>query len=133
MADLCKHHELILQYAEDAQKSAEPWKLWQVESWCGGWVTLGAPPQWSVCRKYRRKPRTIRIGEYDVPEPIRVEPLQGESIYIVDPGISSYCRMRDYRADSIYTTGAFKRGLVHTTPEAAELHGRALASLTEGK
>lgn len=90
-------------------------------------------PLWAHDCEYRRKPRTIRIGEYDVSEPISVEPEFGAKVYIADAISSSYFQTTIYEPDYHADSRAFKRGLLHTTPEAAELHGRALASLTEGK
>ena len=81
----------------------------------------------------RIAPRTIRIGAFDVPEPYRGEMREGQGYFI--PNIccisefASGVRWHGGKFDHIY----LKRGLVHLTPEAAELHGKALASLTAGE
>ena len=88
--------------------------------------------------EYRIKPRTIRIGKYDVPEPLPYDcgTLDANTTYY-SPDIESM--------DGTFTTEEqfwcwdridvlrLERGLVHLTREAAELHARALISLTEFK
>lgn len=44
------------------------------------WIALEAEPVWNRGCSYRIKPRTIRIGDIDVPEPVR-EPLMNGDIY----------------------------------------------------
>ena len=82
--------------------------------------------------KYRIKPRTIRIGEYDVPEPCR-EPLEKGDLYWVatieeEIPLREYT-WRGYRIDTI----CLSRGIIHRTQEAADLHSKALIALTEMK
>ena len=79
--------------------------------------------------KYRIKPSNIRIGEYDVPEPCR-EPLEKGDLYWVatlDVGspLPGYT-WRDNRIDTILLS----RGIIHRTQEAANIHSKALISLT---
>ena len=79
--------------------------------------------------KYRIKPRTIRIGEYDVPEPCR-EPLENGDLYWVaaldeESPLRAYT-WRGYRIDTI----CLSRGIIHRTQEAADIHSEALISLT---
>lgn len=78
-------HEL----ARAADVNPEPWREFQVRSDPGG--------EWDDCRSFlslcwhlahkevRRRPRTIRIGEFDVPEPVRKWPADGENIWAADP------------------------------------------------
>lgn len=37
------------------------------------------------CKKYRIKPKTIRIGKYDVAEPMKEAPKEGTPYYFIDP------------------------------------------------
>ena len=79
--------------------------------------------------KYRIKPRTIRIGEYDVPEPCR-EPLQKGDMYWIasldeESPLLEYT-WREDRIDDIWLS----RGIIHCTQEAADIHSKALISLT---
>ena len=88
--------------------------------------------------EYRIKPRTIRIGKYDVPAPLPVDcgTFDANTTYY-SPDIESM--------DGTFTTEEqfwcwdridvlrLERGLVHLTREAAELHAKALISFTEVK
>ena len=80
--------------------------------------------------EYRIKPKTIRIGEYDVPEPMREIPAHGTSYYVVDivsPNSPSEYMWVNDRADNNW----LRLGIVHSTRDAAVLHAKALLSLTE--
>jgi hypothetical protein len=50
-----KHAELMLEYAQDAAKTSEPWKLWESKFDCDDWETLGSNPTWLKSFEYRRK------------------------------------------------------------------------------
>ena len=79
-------------------------------------------------------PRTIRIGEFDVPEPLRELPERGTELFV-----TYLTNKKGYV--TITTTGGIgeaallflRFGLLHTTPEAAIIHTKALISLTETK
>jgi hypothetical protein len=45
----------MLEYAQDAAKTNEPWKLWECKHDDGDWETLGSNPTWSKSFEYRRK------------------------------------------------------------------------------
>lgn len=80
--------------------------------------------------KFRIKPKTIRIGEYDVPEPMRKEP--GEDAEFFLPSVLSprkYLSRRWVR--HIDQCEQLAAGFCHSTAEAAELHAKALISLTQ--
>ena len=86
-------------------------------------------PPWNEHHKYRRKPRTININGYEVPEPVR-KPLEREARYFV-PAIGgvylvSEFHWRDDEADKRF----LDRSLVHLTKKAAITHARALLSFT---
>ena len=58
------HAELMLQYAQDASTTDKPWELWEFRfDEHEKWTALTVNPTWDDDTKYRRKPRTIRIGE----------------------------------------------------------------------
>jgi hypothetical protein len=129
------HAALMAEYAKDAAETDKPWERWEFrENVPDGWFDFaGDHPGWLVDCEYRRKPLTIRIGEYDVPEPLRDEPEDGEVYWVVD--FSSTDTVSD-----IYTWSGdfidrfwFNGGLIHTTEEAAQLHAKALISLTQTK
>lgn len=52
-----KHAELMLEYAKDAAKTNEPWKLWQVLlNDATEWSSVSTHPVWVLSCEYRRKP-----------------------------------------------------------------------------
>ena len=81
--------------------------------------------------EYRIKPRTIKIGDFDVPEPMRTDIGIGNKYFT--PSLASAsaigCKWlgdgRDY--------GLLRNGLCHDTCEAAEVHAKALIALTSAK
>lgn len=124
-----KHADNMLAYAQDAQESDTPWQLWEyMYPNNGGWATLKDNPSWSYLLEYRRKVKTIRIGEYDVPEPLRVAPVWKTPYFFpsIVNRVSSYTFANDSLDNFILDSG-----MMHLTHEAAELHVKALISLTK--
>ena len=122
------HAELMAQYAEDAKKYNEPWKMWQHmrgDAWCD----CTTHPYWATDHVYRRKPRTIKIGQYEVPEPVR-EPLSpGQKFWVVGPFLGPHaftwdgCPMHQHALES---------GFVHLSEEAAQQYYEVLKILLSG-
>lgn len=83
-------------------------------------------------KKLRLKPRTIRIGEYDVLEPMRADPESGRKYYtpnIVEP---DYSGLNSWVGNAV-DFNRLAAGVCHATEAAAITHGKALRSLTEMK
>lgn len=80
--------------------------------------------------EYRIKPKTIRIGEYDVPEPMREMPALDTDYYIACITTSGLYGVATWVCDD-HDIEWFNRGIVHSTKDAAVLHAKALLSLTE--
>jgi hypothetical protein len=81
---------------------------------------------------YRIAPRTIRIGAFDVPEPYRGEMEFAQQYYMPSMMSGSWncaCKWENNH----FHAHRMLYGQVHLTPEAAALHGKALASLTAGE
>ncbi|MGJ0624012.1 hypothetical protein [Xenorhabdus bovienii] len=79
---------------------------------------------------YRLKTRTIKIGDIDVPEPVR-EPLENEQKYYYPCILSDEWLCGDVLWwGDLYDVARLNRGLIHLDPESAELHAKALISLT---
>ena len=75
-------------------------------------------------------PKTIRIGEYDVPEPVR-EPLEDDKEYWgVDPMAEELAWKYKWK-NALFCNLRLRRGLIHLTKEAAVIHAKALLSLTK--
>lgn len=121
----------MLAYAQDAQESETPWMLWEYTGPnSNGWRPLKDNPSWHYTLEYRRKVKTIRIGKYDVPEPLRVKPKIGEIYYIVRFSVVNDVYRFSWINDNI-DNKLLSKGVVHLTREAAELHAKALISLTK--
>jgi hypothetical protein len=120
-----------MEYAKDALLTDKPWRLWQVKTseadqWRDAWKEL----EWDSRSQYRRKPKTININGFEVPEPMRDAPARGSSYFYAE--LISGSDVSWWSGDGIdYMRLA--AGMVHATPEAAELHSKALRSFTEVK
>lgn len=126
------HAALMLEYAKDAAEHAEPWLLWQYRMSKGSWHTFeNVGPRWEPNLQYRRIPRTIRIGEIDVSEPMRVAPQAGAYYYVATTEYQELCYQSRWDGDS-QDHARLARGLVHLTREAAEAHARALIAVSGG-
>ncbi len=89
-------------------------------------VLLLVPGEWQA----RRKPRTIRIGDMDVPGPMREAPALLAKYWIANPATSVAC---DYYWDGDETDKQWlAAGICHATKEAAELHRKALILVSGG-
>lgn len=95
-----------------------------------GWVAKAEHLGFNMYDTYRIKPKTIRIGEYDVPEPLREMPTLGTDYYITDIVGSSLYGVATWVCDA-EDIKWFNRGMVHSTKDAAICHAKAILSLTE--
>jgi len=107
----------------------------QVEQESGKWKDYGVSPispMFSPALNYRIKPRTIKIGDMEVPEPLREFPVFGEKYYL--PYITGDVLFCDIVWQNMpVQNNAYKRGLIHLTPEAAISHAKALIAVSGGK
>lgn|SRR5574337_897288 len=126
------HAALMALYAQDAAETETPWKRWQWRD------PLIHEPRWSDCRndfmfsnvcEYRRKPKTIRIGEFDVPEPLREAPEADAKVWFATILTQHGAWNEEWRGTETQRRW-LAHGIVHTTREAAEQHARALLSFT---
>ena len=126
-----KHADLMLAYAQDAQESDTPWVNWEFQNQgIESWRKCTTHPEWKAYHNYRRAIKTIRIGEYDVPEPLRVKPQLNKTYYFVSFKEDSNVHAFSWCDDGI-DNQILSKGMVHLTIEAAELHAKALISLTK--
>lgn len=79
---------------------------------------------------YRVKPRTIRIGEYDVPEPMREAPQVGHYAYIADPVSYPLIGKIRWTGGGAAELNVLHSGLLHADSDSASIHSKALISLT---
>lgn len=104
----------------------------QNEADIGAWADIDGEPSWHQCLAYRIKPRTIRIGEIDVPEPVRESLPLGVKYYFPSLNYSPTYDEFLWQGDP-FDNRVLKRGLVHLTKEAAELHAKALILVSGGR
>ncbi|MBC8947416.1 hypothetical protein [Xenorhabdus indica] len=131
------HADLMSEYARLAQITDKPWEYFEYS-----FEFVVGSLYWNPCEKeisfnkdtlYRLKPKTIKIGEYNVPEPIRNElEINAGEIYHVPYFLNGFADA--YRCIWIGNDHEIKRlrnGLIHKDRESAELHAKALISLTQ--
>jgi len=102
----------------------------QVSCHDGTWEDKQQAGAFSHHAKYRIKPRTIRIGEYDVPEPMREAPEVGSRVFLFN--MVGDTKATRWDGDDV-DKRMLNSGICHSTQEAAELHAKALISLTAKK
>ena len=101
----------------------------------GVWVEKEPASGFSVCHEYRIKPRTIMIGDMEIPEPMRETPEECASVFIVDiscggPDVNLAIGA-NYREN--YHRAMLDRGLIHSSQDGAITHSKALIALTAKK
>ena len=129
-----KHTELMMEYAKDALETDKPWERWEIKRYGENFWDLFkcSRPTWIEHDDYRRKPRTININGFEVPEPYRGElKITGSYFtpYLSDP---SDPFMKCDWGDDPEESELLSLGLIHLTKEAAILHAKALLSFTKG-
>ena len=85
---------------------------------------------WREEYEYRFAPKMIKCGDLEFPKPIRVEPRDGDDYWRVCLDYDIYTKRYTW-ASCGWDKDALKRGICHSTKEAAEAHARALIALTE--
>ncbi|PHM61238.1 hypothetical protein [Xenorhabdus ishibashii] len=126
------HADLISEYARLSHITDRPWEYFEFKYW-GDWLPENGEILFLPDREYRLKPRTIRIGEYDVPEPVSGLLEYDQEYYypiITDDAFNHLYRRATWDDDS-YDNARLKRDLIHLDRESAELHAKALISLTQ--
>ena len=118
-----KHAEYIIAWAHGVE----------VEFWneCSDqWADVGEAHYWTPDWEYRFKPKMIRCGEMEFPEPMRVAPELDTRFWLA----TTLEDVLVYRWENdAFDQKVLSRGICHLTEEAAEAHARALIALTEVK
>ena len=96
------------------------------------WMDLIDEPSWNTSCDYRIRPRTIRIGDIDVPEPVR-EALKKSQQYFIAVITDSNFYVSTVWSDDNLDKICLARGLIHLTKEAAIEHAKALILVSGGK
>jgi hypothetical protein len=79
--------------------------------------------------RYRIKPRTIRVGEVDVPEPMREAPARGKEYWVIDASHSNFTGAKLRWSNDDVDNRLIERGICYDNPTDAETAGRAIAAL----
>ena len=136
------HAELMMQYAQDAMETPEPWERWEfnsigrINSIGRKWSQLTSNPTWVTSIQYRRKPKTLSVtlanGEVvSWPAPHCTELEYEDSYFYVDVDGSVIVGEWDCLS---WDSDTLSNGYIHLTKEAAEQHGAALRKInTQGK
>ena len=127
-----KHAELMMQYAQDAMETSEPWELWEYShASSNGWRNLDKMPSWLIGNEYRRKPKMISVtlanGEVvSWPAPHRTELEYGDIYYFVDCDGSAMVEEWDCLE---WDKRTLADGWVHLTEDAAKQHAAAIRKI----
>ena len=62
------HAAAMAEYAKDAAETDKPWERWEFSYKNQEYSSLQSQPLWYAGNKYRRKPKSILINGYEVPE-----------------------------------------------------------------
>jgi hypothetical protein len=120
-------------YALDAIETDKPWERWEQSSGTyrdSTWLPCSGHPTWHKKFIFKRKPKTININGFEVPEPVR-EPLEyPQEFYLVSTTTENLGSMR-WGNHNEQQYRWLKQGLIHLTKENAELHAKALLSFTQ--
>ena len=106
----------------------------RVEYWDGSkwWRHHADDPDWTQADDLRIRPRTIRIGEIEVPEPVREALPIGTKYYYPTVQYTDTVDAFTWQGDS-FDKRLLERGLIHLTKEAAIAHAKALIIVSGGK
>ena len=127
-----RHAELMIEFGKDALETDRPWALWEYKTPDEDkWFPLIDIPEWNDIHLYRRKPKTININGFEVPEPERMPLKKAQLYYGVNfSGAESHCST-SYWNNDIYDCNKLASGLIHLSKESAEIHTKALMSFTK--
>ncbi len=125
-----KHAEVMALYAQDAAETDTPWERWERRpEGLEDFHPLRNNPEFDENVEYRRKLRTIRIGERDVPEPMKEAPKNGTAYWVVTPIAKELVFKYTWTSGDCTFLG---KNLCHTTKEAAIAHAEALILVSGG-
>ena len=127
-----RHAALMAEYARIAAGHEKPWCFLEYLDESGKWLALDTHPEWGLDTEYRLKPRTIRIGEIDVPEPMRSAPEAGSCYFFLALTGSGMVVESEWGGNWVDEL-SLSRGICHTTKEAAIAHAKALILVSGGK
>ena len=126
-----KHAELMMQYAQDAMETSEPWELWEMKYPTEkDWLTLDCNPLWQGAIEYRRKPKMVSVtlanGEVvSWPEPERNRPSHGCDYFYIKGQYTVKLVWFDRPDDR----DRLEAGIIHLSSDAVRAHKDALLKI----
>jgi hypothetical protein len=124
-----RHAQEYRLYYEDWLTNDQPWKLWEIRVFndgCGGdwgeWRAMN--PTWAndfgnENVEFRRKPRPIIIGKYNLPRPMTKEPVLDQFVYAFTPENKSGYDGFYYNRNIPPQVALFKNGCFHEEQDHA--------------
>ena len=103
------------------------------DNYVGEWILIGSTHCFADDNIYRFKPRMIRCGDLEFPEPMQVAPEAGTKYWAICTTAYPDAVICGMWADSVINRCFLQRGFYHATKEAAEAHANALIALTDVK
>ena len=131
------HADLMLQYAQDAQETPEPWSRWETNPDGRKWMQLTSNPSWVTSIQYRRKPKILSVtlanGEtVSWPEPHCTELEYGDSYFFFVPTHGDIM-LKNWDC-ATWDRNTLFNGYIHLTKKAAEQHYAAIRKInTQGR
>lgn len=135
------HLNHLRQYTKDAEETSEPWLRWQYKRklvneetdpidslFENEWIDALGPIPFNPSYEYRRKPKTILINGFEVPEPVR-DPLHYDQEYWLANPTEHTARKYEWEGDDVDLRW-LAAGLIHLDKESAQIHIDALLSFT---
>lgn len=121
------HAESMRLYAEDALVSTEPWTLWEnrMVGSINRFEECKTHPHWYVNVEYRRKRKTIQIGNDVIDAPMTTSPAHCDKVYVVwltAPFLNSEINWNDSELHHSW----LRRRLIHDNQASAIKHANAL-------
>ncbi len=98
------------------------------------WLDCSAPT-FADDMQYRIKPRMIKIGDIEVPEPLREMPPEGTDVYWPSFGPATgglYCESCEVGYYPRMLHHLLEIGMLHASAEACHQHSLALIELSKG-
>lgn len=125
------HADLMKLYWEDAEKSETPWENWECKLLNGEssrWHAMDCSPSWDKKMLYRRKIKTIFIGDIEIPAPETVAPPKHSTYYFpcLTAEGSDWYSWNGSELDKYI----LRNGLLHLNRENATEHSKAFLKLT---
>lgn len=125
-----KHAALMMQYAQDAAETDEPWERWEYKNPSAtDWHQCGPHfLDWDDGDEYRRKPQTITCNGFEVEAPLR-KVDDHATYYLSKPeSIDWYAASIFECYDEMHET-RLVHGLIHATREGAIAHAKAMCGI----